>query len=301
MGGGGWHASAVGPCHAGAGSGARLIPAARLRCRRLPPRDRCRKSSTRSTATWPAMQLGFGGVGGLSALHHAARQGNMNAVAALLDGGANINEPSLVDHTTPLLMATINGQFDVAMQLIARGADPNIESTAGATPLYTTINTQWAPRSRFPQPRGRAEREGRLPRRHDGAAQGARESECADQDAPLVLRVQQLRQRQLRAGEPRGDDVILARGVCHRRRRDEAPDRIRRRPEHSARRRRWRLAAVAVVGVVAEPPDVVRAAAGAAARALFGRSVAGQRPAPTSPRVPTVARLRQLAAAADVA
>ncbi|MGH7653178.1 MAG: ankyrin repeat domain-containing protein [Gemmatimonadaceae bacterium] len=93
-----------------------------------------------------------GGVGGLTALHHAARQGNMAAVAALLDGGANINEASLVDHTTPLLMATINGQFDVAMQLIARGADPNIESTAGATPLYTTVNTQWAPRSRFPQP-----------------------------------------------------------------------------------------------------------------------------------------------------
>ncbi|HEY2850176.1 MAG TPA: ankyrin repeat domain-containing protein [Gemmatimonadaceae bacterium] len=93
-----------------------------------------------------------GGVGGLSALHHAARQGNTAAVAALLDGGANINEASLVDHTTPLLMATINGQFDVAMQLIARGADPNIESTAGATPLYTAINTQWAPRSRFPQP-----------------------------------------------------------------------------------------------------------------------------------------------------
>jgi ankyrin repeat protein len=93
-----------------------------------------------------------GGLGGLSALHHAARQGNLNAVAALLDGGANINEVSLTDHTSPLLMATINGQFDVAMKLIERGADPNIESTAGATPLYTTINTQWAPRSRFPQP-----------------------------------------------------------------------------------------------------------------------------------------------------
>ena len=93
-----------------------------------------------------------GGMGGLSALHHAARQVNVAAVAALLDGGANINETSLTDHTTPLLMATINGQFDVAMELIARGADPNIESTAGATPLYTTINTQWAPRSRFPQP-----------------------------------------------------------------------------------------------------------------------------------------------------
>ena len=93
-----------------------------------------------------------GGIGGLTALHHAVRQGNLDAVVALLDGGANINEATLTDHTTPLLLAAINGQFDVAMRLIARGADPNIESTAGATPLYATINQQWAPRSRFPQP-----------------------------------------------------------------------------------------------------------------------------------------------------
>jgi ankyrin repeat protein len=93
-----------------------------------------------------------GGMGGMSALHHAVRQGNVEAVQALLDGGANINEATLTDHTTPLLMATINGQFDVALRLIARGADANIASTAGATPLYATINQQWAPRSRYPQP-----------------------------------------------------------------------------------------------------------------------------------------------------
>ena len=93
-----------------------------------------------------------GGVGGLTALHHAVREGNAAAVLALLDGGADINDPSSVDHTTPLLLAMINGQFDVAKVLMARGADPNIESTAGNTPLYAVINTQWAPRSRFPQP-----------------------------------------------------------------------------------------------------------------------------------------------------
>ena len=60
-----------------------------------------------------------GGVGGLTALHHAARQGNVEAARALLDGGADINDTSRVDHTTPLLMATINGQFDVAMLLVA--------------------------------------------------------------------------------------------------------------------------------------------------------------------------------------
>jgi len=93
-----------------------------------------------------------GSMGGLTALHHAVRQGNLAAVVALLDGGADINEVSAGDSTTPLLLSTINGQFDVSMKLIERGANPNLASTAGATPLYTTINTQWAPRSRFPQP-----------------------------------------------------------------------------------------------------------------------------------------------------
>jgi len=93
-----------------------------------------------------------GGVGGLTPLHHAVRQGSVEAAMALIDGGADINDQTPVDHTTPLLMATINGQFDVAMKLIERGANPNIASTTGMTPLYATINIQWAPKSRYPQP-----------------------------------------------------------------------------------------------------------------------------------------------------
>ena len=93
-----------------------------------------------------------GSVGGLTALHHAVRQGNVDAAMALLDGGANVNDTSYVDGTTPLLMAIINGQFDVAIKLVQRGANPSLASASGMTPLYGTINTQWAPRSRFPQP-----------------------------------------------------------------------------------------------------------------------------------------------------
>ena len=66
-----------------------------------------------------------------TALHHAVRQGNVEAVMALLDGGADINDTSSVDHTTPLLMATINGQFDVAMKLIERGAEPEHRQHGG--------------------------------------------------------------------------------------------------------------------------------------------------------------------------
>src|SRR6185436_8405132 len=61
--------------------------------------------------------------GGLTALLHAARQGHLEATRALVDGGADINQPSGGDATTPLLMAAINGQFDMAMFLIDRGAD----------------------------------------------------------------------------------------------------------------------------------------------------------------------------------
>lgn len=93
-----------------------------------------------------------GNMGGLTALHHAVRQGNLEAVVALLDGGADINQPSAGDGTTPLLHAAINGQFDVAMKLVERGANVNLLSTAGTSPLYATINAAWLPRSRFPQP-----------------------------------------------------------------------------------------------------------------------------------------------------
>jgi ankyrin repeat protein len=93
-----------------------------------------------------------GKMGGLSALHHAARDGNLAAVEALLDGGADINQRSANDSTTPLLMATISGQFDVAMRLVKRGANVKLASLAGTTPLYSALNTQWSPKSRFPQP-----------------------------------------------------------------------------------------------------------------------------------------------------
>ncbi|HEY4130474.1 MAG TPA: ankyrin repeat domain-containing protein, partial [Gemmatimonadaceae bacterium] len=93
-----------------------------------------------------------GGVGGLTALHHAARQGNIEAAMALIDGGADVNDVTPVDHTTPLLMAAINGQYDLMKKLLERGADPKIASTTNMTPLYAVINTAYAPRSRYPQP-----------------------------------------------------------------------------------------------------------------------------------------------------
>ncbi len=90
--------------------------------------------------------------GGNAALHYAARQGHLDSVRALLDGGADIDQQSEGDLTSPLLMATINGRFDTAMELLERGADPNLASAAGATPLYAAVNVEWAPHSFYPQP-----------------------------------------------------------------------------------------------------------------------------------------------------
>jgi ankyrin repeat protein len=91
--------------------------------------------------------------GGLTALLHAARQGHLDAARALLDGGASIDKTGAGDGTSPLLMAVLNGQFDMALLLIERGANPNLSSKAnGATPLWAAVNTQWQPRTRFPQP-----------------------------------------------------------------------------------------------------------------------------------------------------
>ena len=95
----------------------------------------------------------IGRQGGLTALLFAARQGATATVRTLVDGGADINQPSPADRTTPLLMATINGHFDLAMELLERGASPNAASDAGATPLYAALNVQWAPKAFYPQPR----------------------------------------------------------------------------------------------------------------------------------------------------
>ncbi len=90
--------------------------------------------------------------GGLTALHHAARNGHAAAVRELLSAGAEIDRQTLGDESTPLLLASINGYYDLGKELVEAGADPNIASHAGATPLYTAINVEWAPRSLYPQP-----------------------------------------------------------------------------------------------------------------------------------------------------
>lgn len=90
--------------------------------------------------------------GGFTALHFASRDGHVEAAQLLLTHGADINQGTAGDGTTPLLMATINGNFDLAMDFLELGADPNLLAEDGAAPLFTVLNRRWGPKAAYPQP-----------------------------------------------------------------------------------------------------------------------------------------------------
>ena len=87
----------------------------------------------------------------MTALLHAAREGHIGVAMALLDGGADVNQVSAADATSPLLSAALNGRFDLMMQLLERGADATLgTSTNGVTPLFAVLQTRWPTVSGYP-------------------------------------------------------------------------------------------------------------------------------------------------------
>jgi ankyrin repeat protein len=51
-----------------------------------------------------------------------------------------------------MVVAIINGQYDLALSFLARGANPNLANDDGVTPLFATLNNEWALRTWYPQP-----------------------------------------------------------------------------------------------------------------------------------------------------
>lgn len=96
--------------------------------------------------------FGTSEIGGLTALLIAARDGQLDAVTAFLDAGDEVNQTSETDQATPLVLAIINGHYDVAKLLVDRGADPKLATTDGATPLFAIIDVQWSPHTWYAQP-----------------------------------------------------------------------------------------------------------------------------------------------------
>lgn len=96
--------------------------------------------------------LGTTVMGGMSALHFAARDGHADAVRALVAGGADVNLVTGGDKTSPIVEAIINGHIDVAKFLLESGADPRLGNMDGLTPLYATVDMRWRTNTWYPQP-----------------------------------------------------------------------------------------------------------------------------------------------------
>ena len=98
---------------------------------------------------------------GFTALHFAAREGDIDSVRQLLASGVNVNIRSMPDPpkpgvpagprgpnqqatisegSTPLLAATVRGHVPLALYLLEQGADPNVLD-AGYTPLHWASGT----------------------------------------------------------------------------------------------------------------------------------------------------------------
>jgi ankyrin repeat protein len=77
--------------------------------------------------------------GGLTPLLYAARENCMACVAVLLEHAADIDLPD-PDGVTPLHVAIMNANWDLARQLILSGADVNQWDIYGEAPLFTAID-----------------------------------------------------------------------------------------------------------------------------------------------------------------
>jgi ankyrin repeat protein len=101
----------------------------------------------------------IGQQGGFTALHYAARDGFADTARALLDAGLDVNVPTAGDRSTPMAVAIINGQYDLALAFLARGGNPNAANDDGVTPLFAALNSEWALRTWYPQPTAGAQQQ----------------------------------------------------------------------------------------------------------------------------------------------
>ena len=94
-----------------------------------------------SYAEWPQGSVVYPDVprGGLTALQFAAREGQLEAVQALIDGGANLNAVD-AEGKTALLHATLNDHLDVAALLLEAGATVTAADSYGRTVLFAAVH-----------------------------------------------------------------------------------------------------------------------------------------------------------------
>jgi ankyrin repeat protein len=82
-------------------------------------------------------------VGGLTALLYAARNGCSACVEALIGAGADVNVPT-PEGVTPLMISLDNDHNDVATLLLDRGANPHVADWWGRTALWMVVDRKEA-------------------------------------------------------------------------------------------------------------------------------------------------------------
>ena len=101
----------------------------------------------------PKWRKGDLALGGMGALHFAAREGHIETAEALLEAGVDVNQLTASNKTSALTIAIINAHFDLAMFLLDHDADPKpAVSSDGLTALYAAVDAQWANRVWYPVP-----------------------------------------------------------------------------------------------------------------------------------------------------
>src|SRR6185436_822674 len=90
--------------------------------------------------------------GGLTPMLFAAREGCVDCVKVLVSSGA---DPNIVDpdQYSALVLALINGHFDVAGALIDAGANLDMQDKVGRTALWAAVDAHTIPSSNRPAPR----------------------------------------------------------------------------------------------------------------------------------------------------
>jgi ankyrin repeat protein len=90
--------------------------------------------------------------GGLTPLLFAARENCLGCVPVLVEAGADVNATT-PDGISAVVIALINGHFDVAGALLEAGTDPNLADYTGRTALYAAIDFNTMVKSNRPAPK----------------------------------------------------------------------------------------------------------------------------------------------------
>jgi ankyrin repeat protein len=90
--------------------------------------------------------------GGLTPLLFAARENCLACLPALIEAGADV-DATTPDGISAIVIALINGHYDVAGALVEAGTDPNLADYTGRTGLYAAIDFNTMVKSNRPAPK----------------------------------------------------------------------------------------------------------------------------------------------------